>query len=218
MMANKNWPHLKSLITLNSSADSDKPTHMQMPENIKELHSIQYDGVKSGETKVRNRTMLYLTPDEFLRRSNDLNSDNSIIQSVTDFSGVSILIRNNKAPECYTSFDDEWLVFDSFNSEVDTTLQTTKTQCFATMSPVFTLTDAFIPDLPVEAFPALLAEAKSACFARIKQAPDAKSEQQAVRQRSWLSRKSWQAGEGMQFPDYGRKGSRGSMASSRGRE
>ncbi len=65
--------------------------------------------------------------------------------------------------------------------------------------------NTFVRGIITEAFPGLLAEAKSACFARIKETPDAKSEQQANRQRAWLSRKSWQAGDGMQFPNYGRK-------------
>jgi len=204
MMANKNWPHLKQLTTLNSSGDSTKPTHMKMPDSIKELHEVNYDGIKLNETRNRFKEITYLTPDEFLRNANNLNSDNTKNQLVTDFSGVKFLITNNTAPTTYTSFDDEWLVFNSFDNAVDTTLQSSKTQCSITLSPTFTLSDTFIPDIPVEAFPGLLAEAKSTCFARIKEAPDAKSEQQAKRQRSWLSRKSYQAGTGIQFPNYGR--------------
>jgi len=204
MMSNKNWSHLKQLITLDSSGASTKPTHMKLPTSVKELHSVYYDGIKVGETRVRNKEIEYLTPDEFLVRANNLNSDNTIVQEVVDFSGVKLLIKNNTTPQYYTSFDDEWLVFDSFDYAVESTLQTSKTQCSATMSPVFTLADDFIPDLPVEAFPGFLAEAKSVCFARLKQVEDAKSEQQAKRQKSWLSRKSWRAGEGIQFPDYGK--------------
>lgn len=215
MMGNKNWPHLKQLITLSSSGASEKPTHMHMPANTKELHVVNYDGIKSGETKVRNREIRYVTPDEFLVRANNLNSDNDIVQSVTDFSGVKLLIQNNTAPTYYTSFDDEWLVFNSFDSVVDTTLQSSKTQCSATISPTFTVEDSFVPDLPVEAFPGFLAEVKSVCFARLKQAPDAKSEQQSKRQKAWLSRKSWTAGEGIRMPDYGRLG-RGRQGRDRG--
>lgn len=204
LMVNKNWPHLKKLSVLNSSADIGKPTHMKMPDNTKELHNVFYDKIKSDETKARMTELEYVTPDAFLRSSALLNSDNDYVQQITDYSGVKLLIKNNTGPTCYTSFDDEYVVFDSYDNTVDNTLQSSKTQCHVTLSPVFTLSDSHIPDLPEEAFPALLAEAKSTAFARIKQAPDAKSEQQAKRQRSWLSRKSWSAGESMQFPNYGR--------------
>ena len=204
MMANRNWPHLKQLSTLNSSSEASRPTHMVMPSNTKELHSIQYNKVKTGETRSRWEEIEYLTPDAFLRLNNTLNTDNTKVTAVTDVSGVTLLIENEAAPQYYTSFDDNYIIFNSYDSAVDTTLQSSKTQCHITLSPVFTLSDLFVPNLPDEAFPALLAEAKSASFARIKQAPDAKSEQQARRQRGWLSRKNHKAGEGMQFPDYGR--------------
>ena len=204
MMANKNWPHLKQLTVLDSSADTSRPTHMRMPANTKELHNIQYDKVKLGETRSRLGEVDYITPDAFLRQTNILNSDNDDTIAVTDVSGAKLLVKTNAAPQFYTSFDDDFLVFDSYDKEVDTILQSSKTQCMVTFSPTFTLQDSFVPDLPVEAFPGFLAEAKSTCFARIKQEPDAKSEQQAKRQRTWLSRKSWKAGDGMQFPNYGR--------------
>ena len=204
MMANKNWPHLKQLNTLNASGDSSKPTHMKMPDNIKELNIVQYNKIKDGETRLRWEDVTFITPDAFLRKMSDLNSDNSVVETVTDHSGVQLLIKNNRAPEYYTSFSDDWLVFDSYDNTVDTTLQASKTRCTMVMSPTFTLEDSYTPDLPIEAFPALLAEAKSTCFSRIKQMPDGKSEQQAKRQRSWLSRKSYQAGSAMEFPNYGR--------------
>lgn len=203
-IGNKNWPHLKQLILLSASGDTAKPTYMRMPANIKELHYINYDKKKVGETKHRYEEVRYVTTDEFLRRSNLLNSDNANITTVVDDSGSTLLIKNDVAPSVYTSFDDDWLVFDSFDSAVDSTLQASKTQCMATLSPTFTLSDGFVPDLPDEAFAGFLAEAKSTCFARLKQTPDGKAEQQATRQMSWLSRKSFQAGGGMKFPNYGR--------------
>lgn len=205
MMGNKNWPHLKKLITLTSSGDADLPTHMKMPENIKELHSVEYNAIKDGETKIRWEPVTYITPDAFLRRVNDLNSDKTDVIEVTDISGAKLLVVNDKKPEYYTSFDDEWVVFDSYDNTVDTTLQSSKTRCWITLAPTFVLDDNFIPDIPVEAFPGLLAEAKSTCFTRLKQMPEGKSEQQARRQRTWLSRKSFSAGSVMSFPDYGRK-------------
>ena len=204
MMSNKNWKHLEQLSTLDSSGDTAKPTHMRMPSNTKELKDVQYDKIKTGETRSRIKPVTYVTPDAFLRQTNLLNNDNADVTVVTDVSGVKLLIKNDTPPTYYTSFDDNYVVFDSYDSAVDTTLQSSKTQCIAVHSPTFTLSDTHTPNLPEEAFPGFLAEAKSTCFARIKQAPDQKSEQQAKRQRTWLSRKGWKAGTGMQFPDYGR--------------
>jgi hypothetical protein len=209
LMANKNWPHLRTLFTLNASGDSNKPTHMKSPDDLKELELLKYNKIKTGETKARYQDVIFLHPDEFLIKLNNRNSDHDDVDVISDFSGVELLIKTEKAPEYWTSFDDEWLVFDSYDSTVDATLQSSKTQLLGFRWPVFTLSDEFVPDLPQEAFPMLLAEAKSTCFARIKQMPDAKSEQQATRSKNWMSRKAWQNAGGIRFPDYGRKSRKG---------
>lgn len=204
MMGRKNWPHLQKLITLDSSLTTARPTHMAVPETIKEVVSISYNKQKASQTAPRWQEVEYLYPDEFLIKTNNRNTDNANTDEITDVSGVKLLIKNDSAPTYYTSFDDENIVFDSYDSEVDTTLQSSKTQVLAYVLPTFTLTDAFVPDLPAEAFPALLAEAKSTCFARIKQSPDAKAEQQSRRSMGWISRKNWQVEGGWRFPNYGR--------------
>lgn len=206
LIAGKNWPHLRQLFSLTGSGDSTKPTHMTLPANFKELEWIKYDVKKDGETRTKFNDIPYVEPDVFLRRTNDRNDDNANIDLITDPSGVKLLIKNDVAPSCWTSFDDEYVIFDSYDSAVESTLQTSKTQCMGFILPVFSMTDGYIPDLPAEAFPMLIAEAKSACFVRLKEAPDAKSEQQATRQKNWLSRKAWQTNGGIKFPNYGRVG------------
>ena len=205
LIAGKNWPHLRTLMTLQASGDTTKPTHMKLPEDIKELESVSYDKQKLADTKIKQDLVKYLDPDAFLRLTNDRDSSDADTLTVTDFSGVKVLVKTDVAPQFWTSFDDINLVFDSYDKVVDSTLQSAKTQCMAFRLPVFSIVDTHIPNLPLEAFPMLLAEAKSACFARLKEAPDAKSEQQATRQKNWMSRKAWNAAGGIKFPDYGRR-------------
>lgn len=206
LMAGQNWPHLRGMFQLEPSGDVTKPTHMKLPVDVKELTEVRYDKAKVGETRAKYQDVSYMFPDEFLTLTNSYNEDNSDVISVIDYSGVEILVKNNKAPSYWTSFDDEYVVFNSYDVNVDTTLQNTKTQCHGYMSPTFTLTDSFIPDMPDEMFPMLLAEAKSACFIRIKEVADQKAEQQSTRQRFKMNQRSWKAAGGIRFPNYGRRG------------
>lgn len=206
LIGNKNWPHLRELITLEASADNNKPTHMKVPELIKELQWIKYNKRDVDDTRNKYEDVKFLYPDEFLDLTNAYNDSLAEVDIITDFSGVVFNIKNDEAPTFWTSFDDDYVVFNSYDNEVDTTLQSSKTQCSAFREPSWSMVDGFIPDLPSEAFPALLADAKSACFMRLKQMPDQKSEQQALRQRSWLSRKAWRTSGGIRFPNYGRRG------------
>lgn len=204
MMSNRNWPHLRQTISLVPSHNLARPTHMSVPDNIKELSFINYNCHRKGETRLRYKAIKWQEPDEFLRRQNTLNTDDTTTLAVLDPTGVHLQIKNNKAPEFFTSFDDNTLVFDSFDDSVESTLQESKVQAMAYLMPTWSMTDEFIPDLPSEAFIALLEEAKSKAAYKLKQQADEKAEQESTRQQRWLSRKAWQVHGGIEYPNYGR--------------
>lgn len=205
MLGNRNWPHTRKLIQVDGLGDEDKPTYLRLPERLKELSFLRYEVQKVDSTKTELREIRYKEPDAFLRMVSARDSSSDSVQTVVDFGGSKILVFNNKAPEYWTSFDDVHIVADSFDTEVDSTLQRTKTQALAYIEPEWVHTDNAVPDLPTEAFSALLEEAKSTAFLTLKQMANQKAEQKAARQSRWLSRKAWQAHGGIQYPDYGRK-------------
>lgn len=204
IIASRNWPHTKKLIKLSAFSDSDYPTHMSVPENVKELCFVNYNVVKSGETRLKYRPIRYVDNESFLRRCNGLNTDSDNVDIIVDPTGVQLAIRNDIHPSCFTSFDDETLVFDSYDSSVDSTLQASKVQAMAYVTPDWSQIDSFVPDLPEEAFPQLLSEAKSVAFIKIKQEASQKDEQESLRQRRIMSRKSWVVAGGVKYPNYGR--------------
>jgi len=204
MLDNRNWPHLRTITQL-ESATASSVIKMAMPVGFKEVESIRYNKRRVTDTKDRYLEVIYLQPEDFLDITNGRNSADANVDTVIGPDATKLFIKNDKQPEWWTSFDDEGIVFDSYDSVVDDHLQGSKTQVVAYTEPSFSFVDSFIPDLPSEAFSALLAEAKSTSFAHIKQAPDAKAEQQARRQQRWLSRKAWRSNGGVRYPDFGRK-------------
>tara|TARA_R110000772_G_scaffold129472_2_gene237596 strand:- start:11789 stop:12577 length:789 start_codon:yes stop_codon:yes gene_type:complete len=204
MMSNRNWPHTKQAIQIAPSGDSALPTHMVLQQEIKELSFINYNKIKSGETRKLYKPIRWLEPDDFLRVTNRRDNDSANVDVITDPTGVELLIKNDLAPTYYTSFDDDALVFDSYDITVDTTLQQSKIQAQAYVMPVWSPVDDFIPDLPSEAFTALLEESKSRAMLKLKQVSDVKAEQEAGRQQRWLARKAWRAHGGIKYPNYGR--------------
>lgn len=204
MISNRNWPHTKKLIALTASGTNLRPTHMTVPSNVKEMVLINYDTARLTDTRKLYKEVKWLNNDEFLFMLNSRNSSNSDTVVVEDLSGIELIIQKNKAPNYYTSFDDETVVFDSFDETVDSTLQADKLQAIGYVIPEWTHSDSFIPDLPSEAFPALLEEAKSKSMFKLKEVQDIKSEQEAGRQQRWLSRKAWTVNGGIRYPNYGR--------------
>ena len=203
IMSNRNWPHTARLVRMSSSTDNTKPNIMTFNENIKELISVYYNKAKRGETRLRYEAVKYIEPDDMLRVFYGRNSNNDTVDVITDGNQVYI-IQNNKAPDYFTSFDDNTLVFDSYDRAVDSILQTSKTQVRAYVTPIFVMRDDYIPDLPEEAFSFLIEEAKSKAAYKIAQKPDEKAEQESRRQNQWLSRKDWRVNGGVKYQRYGR--------------
>src|SRR5574343_318488 len=190
IVSSKNWWFLRRTLQLNSGTAS-RPTHLSVPDNIKELVEVRYNTRLSTDTRDKYSTLKYLYPDEFLTLVNARDSSATEVTSVTDPGGVALLSRNDAAPTYWTSFDDRYIVCDSYDSDVDTFLQNSKTQCIAFVEPTWTHSDNEYPDLPSEMFSQLVNEAKSRAWYELKQQPNEKAEQESTRQRRRNSRKGW---------------------------
>lgn len=207
MIGNRNWPHLKKLFQLEHAGDLAKPNYLKIPVNLKELVFFKYE-CQGEDEKVLIRQIHYKTPEDFLSFISNRDSEDTNTTVVTDYGGSKLLIRNDQAPTYYTTFDDFYIVTDSYDKAVDDTLKKSKTQCLGYLMPSWEMTNSHVPNLPHEAFPALLAEAKSTAFVAIKQMANQKAEQKATRQQRWLSRKAWRVQGGVEYEDFGRKGRR----------
>lgn len=205
MISTRNWAQEQRTLQLSSVSDPATPTHLQLPDDLKEMKSFFYDQRKdSAETKTKLEEIFYKEPEVFLRETNGRNEDESNVQTVTDFGGVTIKVRNDTPPTFWTSFDEEYIVLDAFSSDFETTVQSSNTQVIGYVEKPFTFADNFVPSLPSEAHASLLAESKGAAFNVLRQEINQRVEANAFKQRSWLSRKNWAAKGGVRYPNYGR--------------
>jgi hypothetical protein len=205
LIGTRNWPHTRKLVQLEASGSTLLPNYLVLPERLKELVVIKYDKRKLGDADARYEDLTYKYPDEFLKIVSQRKSSDANVVVVSDPSGVELNIIKDKAPTYFTSFDDVHIVTDSFDIAIDTTLKKSKTQCVAYIIPEWDRSNDAIPDMPLEAFPSLIEEAKSTCFFQIKQMANQKSEQKANRQSRWLARKAWRTQGGVRYENYGRK-------------
>jgi hypothetical protein len=208
------WPHTQKLMTLVSSADSNFPTHMKLPDSVALVNDVRYntkDQITDADGLDNYTSITYITPEEMLDRMQQLNPSNAEVVTVTDApdvestAGIKYFIRNDKDPEYWTSFDDEWLVFDSYDVSFDDTLQSQKSLVLADVDPAWTHSDTFIPDLPAKAFSLLLEESKKAAAFKINQGLDPVANERARKQRTWLAgEKHRRADRSVSYPNYGR--------------
>lgn len=201
----KDWPHLYQMFQIEASGSINKPTHMRLPDNVIRLDWLKYNKKQVGDSYNKFVEIAYKTPIVFLNLLDARHSDDTDVLVVSDPSGVKLNIKTDVAPSFYTSFDNEHIILDSYDSAVDTTLQVSKTQGYGKLYPTWTMDDSFVPDLPTQSFSYLLNEAKSVAFVALKQAPNPKAEQHSVTQRRRMSQEAWRVQGGITIPHYGRK-------------
>ena len=200
-VATRNIPEHHGLIKLTSLSDSAYPTHFIFPENVKAITGLWYD--KSTLGTLEYGEVHWVAPEFFLSRT---DSRSSGYVSVSDWvGGTNLRIGTTQMPTFYTSFDDEYVVMDSYDSSVESTLGTAKTRAVGDTIPVFSQTDAYVPDLDATLFPYLVAEAKSTCFSLFKGGVDPKIDQAARRQKAYMQNDMYRNKMENKRPKYGRR-------------
>ena len=169
MMARADWPHLKSTKTLEGLGDSAKPAMMKVPADIVEIQNIKYDTTQLGETQIKWTAIDLVDKEEFLDRIYERDSSATYIQVMTTADGIPIFIRNDQGPSYCTTFDDVYLIFDAFDSAVDTTLIAAKSQANVIISPTWTNSNSFIPNMPPRMFPTYLAKVRALAHELLEQ-------------------------------------------------
>lgn len=177
-----------TLFNLLPSNDNTKPILMEKPPAIDKIEWIKYDCRKATDTTSAWQYMRYATPEQFLEMMHSYNLTATNIGTFTQtFVGpynITFVYRNDQAPTWYTSFDDDFIFFDSYDAAVDTTLQSSKTVGYGTKISDFQKVDTYVPALHPQQFALLLSEAKSLAWAELKQSMHTKAE--AMARKNWV--------------------------------
>jgi len=205
MVDNRYWPQNQGLLSFNASTDASLPTVMTLADNVDSITWLRYDKSKSPDPD-RYEEVIYREPEDFYNATMQYDLKNTDKVFSYELNGRRMYGMKDIHPTYYTSFDDRTLIFDSYDSEEDSTVQNSKITAMGYIKPTFDLTENFVPDIPDKAFIYLLSESKSVAFNQIKQAANQKEEQRSRRQRIWLAREKFIVNGGIKFPqDYGRK-------------
>lgn len=204
MTTRREWPHLKKLMPLVSYSDNRYPTHLFVPETMRQIEWINYDQKSVENPNAGFEQIKYLDPQKFIQFTNSRNSNLVSTETVRTVDGVPFKILTDHAPTYWTSFDDTVIIMDSYDKAVEDTLQGQNAQAYMELHPDFQMTDSFIPEMPSHLFPALIAEAKSVCFYVIKTQANEKAEQISKRQQNRMAQDGWRMKGGIKYPNYGR--------------
>jgi hypothetical protein len=158
--------------------------------------------------------------EEFIEYVNRFNLGDSNVASFTFVEGGNNFTFNyltNITPRYCTVIENNYVVFDSFDSTFDSTLQGSKTMAYGLIVTPFTLSDSFIPDLDDNQFPLLINEAKTLAFYELKQMPHPIADREVKRQWSTVQKTKSKSGKPTYFeqlPYFGRMPRTGGYAGS----
>jgi len=221
------------LFQLEPSLDSTKPVIMYKPDHINKIEWIKYydthiaadtnddfqhdlnvDIISQGGSSSVAPSWKYVTIlpiDQFLDYINNYNLNDTTVQEyVFETTGgiFNLRYKTNVNPRFCTILQNYYILFDSYDNTVDSTLQSSKTQCFGQGTVEWEMEDDFVPNLDENQFPLLLNEAKSLAFLELKQMSHPKAEQEAKRQWGTIQRTKSLADAPTSFqqlPDFGRR-------------
>ncbi len=184
LMNQREWPHLLNLKQLESIADSTKPNYLRIPDDVVRIDQIKYDNTDplgAAPLLVEINEAVWCEPERFLNMTQGRNTERADVTTITDFSGVRYHILDDHKPQFWTSFDDEYVVFDAFDEDIDSTLQGNKSQALCKIIPDFVIADSTVADMPAHIFQIWIAEVKSTAMLYLRQEISQKDEQRARR-------------------------------------
>jgi hypothetical protein len=212
ILSRSKLPVQSQLFQLTSSNDATQPVLMYRPDNIAKIESVKY--YDSDITNKNYNFVTILPTQQFLDTVEKFNLNELNVQEFTfalNTGSYRFRYKTDRNPRFCTILQNYYVIFDSFNTVLDTTLQASKTECFGEKLPVFLMQDTYIPELDDKQFPLLLNEAKSLAFLELKQMSHPKAEQESKRQWSSMQRDKFTADSPSYFdqlPDFGRRASR----------
>lgn len=210
-------PEHEQLVQLNPSLDTTSPVLMYVPDGVADLKWIKYFNSNSDEG-IPPPGYLYvnIVPlEQFIDMVNKFNTEESNVESFTfsdtsnSFPGDYTFYYKNDRQPCYcTVISNYYVIFDSYDSTQDDTLQSSKSMAWGRIIPFWSNVDSFIPDLAEEQFQLLLNEATALAFYELKQQPHQLAMQEANRGWSNIQKNKAVVNRPTYFnelPNYGRR-------------
>ena len=200
-------PGTRELIALDAYSNLAKPNYLKIPANVAQVLWLQYDVRTSVTGNKAYADIKRMDPTDFTRYVNTRPStDTANYQVVQHSANVPLVINKKVAPTYWTSFDDDTIVFDNYNSALDATLQASKSLVYVEKGPDLVITDLTVPNLPDNLNSLLYSESLSRCMIDLNKEQNPKAERSESRMRVRAQRNKWRQGRAPDDePNYGRR-------------
>lgn len=175
---------------------------LAIPADVLHVELLRYKNFNTGKMQ----DVRYMAPWDFLQMQQGLTTTDANVDEVTVSDSVTFGVYNDRAPSYWTSFDEDAIFFNAYDSTNEAAgVTVASSTILATVEPTWTVSDAFVPDMPSRMESLLLNETLSAAWLYLKQAPNAKAESIARRQFARMEILERRTIADFKEKDYGRK-------------
>lgn len=177
-----NLPRDQLPFQLQASGDPTLPVTMYIPDGVDEILWLKYDYATTDQPTTTYQPLRPMPFGEFINMVTTLDpteTDITTYQYPVGSSAFTLYCRNDIPPVYYTTADDHTILFDGYDSTVDTTLQSSKSIGLGQAIFPWQAVDTFVPPLDDTQSQRLLHESKSLAFAELKQSQHVKAEKSA---------------------------------------
>jgi hypothetical protein len=163
-----------------------KPVLMERPDDIITVDWIKYDIREDGDPYPTWREIEYLPLKGFLEFTQvlpgelDTDAFGSFVQNING-SNITLYYRKDTQPRFYTTIDDKLILFDAYDSSVESSLQESKTNCFGQFSIEFNKVDGFVIPFDRKTTHQLVEDAKARASIELRQTQNPAAERTARR-------------------------------------
>lgn len=193
---------------LDAVSDSARPNYLLIPKDVQDIQQskIYYNVAEGSTSTLKYKELIYMPPVEFADYTGkrDDSSANAIV--VEGFDSNKMVVIDNQWPTYFTSFDNTYVVFDSYHKDYDSTLQASKTRIVATEQAIFLQEDDFIIPIPETLSETYLDMFLDEAMNLIYQQPNAMLSQRARAARIRLQQDNRKLGQSRGKKSYGRAG------------
>jgi len=204
IVSDQELPSIKQTFQLEAYGDTDKPTHFDIPADVNTIDVLRYNTADDGERETFVK-VYYLEPVDFLRQTKNRNVLDTNVISVEVEDNVTVNIRNDVSPTYWTTFDNETIIFDSFDENISSTMTASNTEAYGQRPPTLSRVDGAFINLPNNLLPYLQAEVREYAFDVWRGGATPKIQQLARKGRVRQQRSRDKLRRNVKLPNYGRK-------------
>ena len=190
---------------LESVSDTERPNYMLIPNDVQKIQEsrLWYNCAKE-EGDINYKELQYLPPLDFVAATTNAAGSDVIV--VEGYDENKMEIKTKQFPSYYTSFDNKYVVFDSYHSDYDDTLQSSKTRVVVSQEETFLQADDFVIPVPAHLSETYLDMFLNEALTLVYQQPIGMISQRARTAKIKLQQDNRTLGSGRSKRKYGRKG------------